>query len=291
MNFFYQCLVSGLAIGSIYTMLALGYTIIFSTMKMSHFAQGDFFMIGAFLGYTFYMVMKLPLLPAILVATIGTILVLLIIERLAYRKLYNGDGIYLILSTIGVGIFLRNLAQIVWGAETFPLDPIFKQPSFHIGGVIINSQYIAIIAVCVVLMALLYVFMRKSKTGIAMQAVSMNRTAAALTGVNIKNIIRTTYTIAAGLAAIAGVLLAPIYKVYATMGTNVGTKALTAAIMGGFGDVRGAMVGGLLLGLIETFGSAYLSSAYKDAFSFLVLIIVLMMRPQGFFGKAKITKV
>ncbi len=291
MNFFLQCLVSGVAIGSIYIMLALGYTIIFSTMKMSHFAQGDFFMIGAFLGYTFFMALNLPLVVAVIMAVIGTVAVLLIVERLAYRKLYHGDGIYLILSTIGVGIFLRNLAQIVWSAETLPFDSVFKQSTFNFGGVVVNSQYVAIIAVCLILMVLLYLFMMKTKTGVAMQAVSMNRTAAALAGINIPKIIQVSYVIAAGLAAVAGFLLAPIYRVYATMGVTVGTKALTAAILGGFGDVRGAMVGGLLLGIIETLGSAYISSGYRDAFSFLVLIIVLMIRPQGLFGKARITKV
>lgn len=291
MNFFLQCIVSGVAIGSIYIMLALGYTIIFSTMKMSHFAQGDFFMIGAFLGYTFFMVLELPLLAAIALAVVGTIVVLLIIEKLAYRRLYHGDGIYLILSTIGVGIFLRNAAQLIWGAETFPFDSVFTQTSFDLGGVVVNSQYVVIIAVCLVLMVLLYLFMMKTKTGVAMQAVSMNRIAAALAGTNINKIIRVTYVIAAGLAAVAGFLLAPIYRVYPTMGVTVGTKALTAAILGGFGDVRGAMVGGLLLGIIETLGSAYISSGYRDAFSFLVLIIVLMIRPQGLFGKARITKV
>lgn len=291
MNMFFQAVVSSLAIGSVYTLLALGYTIIFSTMQMSHFAQGEIFMIGAFLGYTFYVASSIPFPIAVVVSIIITIFVMLIIERLAYRPMYSGPSIYLILSTIGMSIFLKNLAQLIWSSDTFPFPSIFGDEPQYVGGIMVVPQSIVITSICVALMIGIYLFMKKTKTGVAMRAVSMNKSAASLMGIKLTRIMMITYGMGAALAAVAGILVAPIYKVYAGMGTGVGIKALTAAVMGGFGNVQGAMVGGLLLGLIETLGSGFISSQYKDAIAFLVLIAVLLVRPQGLFGKAKIKKV
>ena len=295
MNIVIQAVISSLAIGGIYALLALGYTIIFSTMKMSHFAQGDFFMIGTFFAYTFLNLWSMSFIPAFLLAILSCMVVMLVVERCVYRSMYKSSNIYIIMCTLGVGIVLRNLAQLIWGSETFAFTSPFSQTPIELklGGFTLSvvPLYLWIIGICAALMIVLHIFLKYSKVGTAMRAVSMNRDAAMLCGVKLERIIAVTYIIAAVLAAVAGILVAPIYKVYSTMGARVGEKALTAAILGGFGDVRGAMLGGILLGLIETFGSLYLTSAYKDALSFGVLIIVLVFMPQGILGGKRTTKV
>lgn len=295
MNVVFQAVISGLAIGGIYALLALGYTIIFSTMKMSHFAQGDFFMMGTFFAYTGLAIWSMSFIPSVLIAILLTIILMLFVERVIYRSMYNSANVYIIMCTLGMGIVLRNLAQLIWGSETFGFDSPFSQTPVHftIMGheLSVVPLYIWIIGICIVLMVILNLFLKKSKIGTAMRAVSMNRGAAMLCGVKLERIIAVTYILAAVLATVAGVMVAPIYKVYSTMGSRVGEKALTAAILGGFGDVRGAMLGGVLIGFIETFGSLYISSTYKDALSFLVLIGVLMFKPQGILGGKRTTKV
>lgn len=291
MNIVLQALTNSLAIGGIYALLALGYSIIFSTMKMSHFAQGDIFMLGTFIAYTYFVTSKFPFAVALILALILTVVAMLVIERLAYRRMYNSPGIYLVMCTIGMGILLRSLAQVIWSGETFPFPSVFNDTPTKFGSIIIVPHNLWIIAISIVLMVVLNIFMTKTRTGIAMQAVSMNKNAAMLMGIKYERIITVTYLIAAVLATFAGVMVAPIYKVYATMGTRVGEKALTAAIMGGFGNVKGAMLGGLMLGILETFGGVYISTEYKDAFAFLILIVILLFKPQGILGGKKTTKV
>lgn len=292
MDILLQCIVNGIALGAIYTIMALSYTILFGTLRIANFAQGDIYMIGMLVGYTFYITATLPFLVALILAIVITIAVLLVIDRAVYRPILKVSSMYLFIATIGMATFLRNASQLVFGSESYSFPHLLGSKPWQITeNISIMPQSVLIIGVCVVLMVALMLFMRKTKTGLAMSAVSMNQFAASLMGVHFGKITTITYAISAGMAAIAGVFTAPMYNVSTTVGAVLGLKALIAAILGGFGNATGALVGGMLLGLIEALGSFYISSAYKDAFAFIVLIVLLFVRPQGLLGRKKITKV
>ena len=292
MNIFIQCVINGVALGAVYTIMALSYTILFGTLKIANFAQGDVYMIGMLLGFTFYVTASMPFIVGLILSIIITILVLLVIERAIYRPILKVSSMYLFIATIGMATFLRNASQLIFGSESYSFPHLFGSMPLQITeNLSIMPQNILIIAVCVVLMVALFLFMRKTKTGLAMASVSMNPFAASLMGVNYSKITTITYAIAAGMAAIAGVFTAPIYNVNTTVGASLGLKALIAAVMGGFGNSAGAILGGMILGLVEALGSTYISSAYKDAFSFILLLIILFLRPQGILGRKSITKV
>lgn len=292
MTILIQCLVSGISIGAIYTMIALSYTILFGTLRVANFAQGDIYMIAILVGYTFYVNAALPFPVALVLSIVAAIIVLLFIERTIYTPVQKSSSMYLFICTIGMATFLRNGAQLIFGSESYAFPPLFNNVPIEIlPGVSILSQNIAIIIVAVILVVALMLFMRKTKVGLAMTSMSMNPYAASIMGVNLKKITTLTYGISAAIVAIAGVFSAPIYNVNTTVGAGIGLKALIAAVLGGFGNPVGAILGGVLLGLIEALGSTYLSSAYKDAFSFIALLIILFLRPQGILGRKNITKV
>ena len=294
---FVQGIIQGAAIGAVYALVALGYSVIYSTMRMGHFAQGDFFMIGAQMGWWFLVKAKVPLLVSIILALVGTSVLMLIIERVTYRPLYSKVGIGLMMSTMGIQYVVQGIAKIVFGFQGVKMPPMFgddnKTYAFKMfgGEVKVAHTDLMLLLICGSLMLILAIFMKYTKIGVAMSAVSMNRKAAQLMGVKLNTIIATTYIIAAGLAAFAGVLIAPRMSVSYTMGIATGNKAMTAAVLGGFGSMPGAMLGGVLMGIIETLGAFYISSMYRDAFVFIVLMIVLFWRPQGILGRRIITKV
>lgn len=288
---FFQAVFGGLAQGCVYALIALGYSVIYSTLKMGHFAQGEFYMVGAFVGLTLFTRMKLLVVIAFAGAALFTSILMLVLERLAYRPLYNRPSMSLLMATLGMQYVVQEIVRDIWGSDVVRSDNIFPQKNFLIGGLVITAQNLLIILICAVLMIALTVFMKYSKTGRAMTAVSMNRKAASLMGVRTPTIIMATYVIAACLAAVAGVMMGPIYSVKYSMGTTFGNKAMTAAVMGGFGSLPGAMLGSVLLGIVESLCSLYISTAYKDVFSFVILVIVLFCRPQGILGKKSITKV
>lgn len=295
MTMFVQALLGGISQGTVYALIALGYNIIYSTLKMGHFAQGDFYMFGAFVGLTLAVNLGLSPLLVFIGAGVITALFMLVMERLAYRPMYNRSMLGLMIITMGMQYVVQEVVRNIWGSDInrfpamFSTDPIYIP--FFGDRISVTPQNLWIMGICGALMIALTLFMKKTKTGIAMKAVSMNRKAAALMGVKLNTIIATTYILAAILAAVAGVLMGPVYTVSYTMGGVTGTKAMTAAVMGGFGSLPGAMLGGVLLGVIETLCSLYISSAYKDVFSFIVLLIILFWRPQGLLGQERITKV
>lgn len=291
MTNFIQSVIGGVVQGSVYALIALGYSVIYSTLKMGHFAQGEFYMLGAFLGMTFFTRMGLPVVIVFAGAALVTSIVMLVVERLAYRPLYNRPAMSLLMATMGMQYVMQELARDVWGSDVMRSNNLFPQRSLEFGGLIITVQNLLIILVCAVLMIMLTLFMKKTKTGVAMSAVAMNRKAASLMGVRTSTIIMATYVIAACLAAVAGVMMGPIYSVKYSMGTTFGNKAMTAAVMGGFGSLPGAMLGSILLGVVESLCSYYISTSYKDVFSFIILVIVLFCRPQGLLGKKSTTKV
>jgi len=292
-----QGIFSGFALGAIYSLIALGYSIIFSTMRMGHFAQGEFFAIGAFVGYQFLVKWEVHILLAFTAAIVGTSVLMLIVERITYRPMYTREGMGLLISTMGMMYIVQWIAKIIWGNEPKRMPPMFGEENVTYPIRIFNDEVrisrtdLLIILICGMLMLFLALFMKYSKAGIAMSAVSMNRKAAELMGVKLTTIISYTYVLAAAEAAIAGMLMAPRFSVVFTMGTAPGNRAMTAAVMGGFGSMPGAMIGGIMMGVIETLGAFYISTLYRDLFTFIILITVLFWRPQGVLGRKLVVKV
>ena len=288
---FLQAVFGGVVQGCVYALIALGYSVIYSTLKMGHFAQGEFYMVGAFIGCTFFTTLKLPAVLVFVIAALLTSILMLTAERLAYRSLYARPAMALLMATMGMQYIIQEIVRNIWGSDVQRSNNIFPSVSFSVGGVVMTAQNLLIMLICTVMMVSLVFFMKHTKTGIAMSAVSMNRRAASLMGVRTNTIIMATYVIAACLASIAGVMMGPIFSVRYSMGTTFGNKAMTAAVMGGFGSLPGAMLGSVMLGVTESLCSLYISSAYKDVFSFIILVIVLFARPQGLLGKKSIMKV
>jgi len=298
---FLQQLINGLAFGSILALIALGYTMVYGILRFINFAHGDVFMLGAFAG--FYLAPKIAaVLPLPSIA--GGILVLIasmaicaalgvLIERFAYRPLRRGPKLTVLITAIGVSLFLEYTGQFVFGAapKKFPaILPAF--PVTHLGGLSLNSNQIVVIAVTVLLLLALRFIVLKTKIGTAMRAVSFNPEAAALMGVNTDVIISFTFALGSALAAAAGILWAVNYpSIDPLMGILPGLKAFVAAVLGGIGNLPGAALGGVIIGVTETLVSGYISSTYRDAIAFAVLILILLVKPSGLLGKKEIEKV
>ena len=236
-------------------------------------------MIGMLVGFTFYVNVALPFWLALIISVVVAALVLVTIERFIYRQIMKVSSMYLFICTIGMATFLRSGAQLIFGTEShsFP-SRCTSVPIEILPGVSVLSQNLVIIGVALIMALALMLFMRKTKTGLAMTAMSMNPYACSIVGVNKSRITVLTYALSASMAAIAGVFSAPLFNVNTTVGAGIGLKALIAAVLGGFGNAVGAIIGGIILGLIEAFGSYYISAAYKDAFSFIVLLLILLLR-------------
>jgi branched-chain amino acid transport system permease protein len=298
MTTFFQQLVNGLSLGSIYALIALGYTMVYGVMRLINFAHGDVYMVGAYAGY--YISRRLQgeepsLLSAILVM-LGAMLVCAVlgvaIERFAYRPLRRAGRLALLITAIGVSLFLENAAQLVFGPDPKFFPSLAPRADIMIGGVRLTSEQITVIVVSFLLMILLRVFILKTRTGKAMRAVSYNLDAARLMGISTDRIIATTFALGSALAAAAGVLIGmQIPKIDPLMGILYGLKAFVAAVLGGIGNVPGAVLGGLLIGTSEVMVVGYLSSTFRDAIAFGILILVLLLRPQGILGRVQKEKV
>lgn len=283
---FLQQLVNGLTAGSLYALIALGYTMVYGILKIINFAHGEIFMIGAFIGLFLIKQFHMGFLPAFCLSMVLTALLGVVVERVAYRPLRNSIKLGPILSALGVSIFLVNFSQLAWGTETRSFPAGFEINTFEVGGVTISSLQVYVMIVSLILMAGLHFFIHKTKMGVAMRATSYNINYARLMGINTDNIISLTFAIGSALAAAAGILVGLYYDaVYPVMGYTAGLKAFTAAVLGGIGSIPGAMLGGLLLGVVENLGAAYLSMGYRDAIAFGLLIIILLIKPTGLLGK------
>ena len=286
---FISYLISGLSLGSVYAIIALGYTMVYGIAKMLNFAHGDVIMIGAYMALISMTQLGVPVLPAILIAVAVCTVLGVVIERIAYKPLRNASSSLAVLITaIGVSYLLQNIALLVFGAsaQTFPSVVKWSGLSFADGQLNISGVTIVTIAACIVIMVLLTLFVQKSKPGQAMRAVSEDRGAAQLMGINVNGTIALTFAIGSALAAVAGVLLCSAYpSLDPYTGAMPGIKAFVAAVFGGIGSISGAFVGGILLGVIEILGRAYISSQMADAIVFAVLIIVLLVKPTGILGK------
>jgi branched-chain amino acid transport system permease protein len=298
MTTFLQQLVNGISLGSIYALIALGYTMVYGVLRLINFAHGDVYMLGAYTGY--YLSRKLkgdePSLLGALVVMLGAMLTCaiigVIIERFAYRPVRRAARLTLLITAIGVSLFIENGAQLVFGPDPKFFPSLAPRADFIVGGVRLTSEQLTVIAVSVVLMLLLRFFILKTRTGKAMRAVSFNLDAAKLMGISTDRIIAITFALGSALAAAAGVLIGmQIPKIDPLMGIIYGLKAFVAAVLGGIGNVPGAVLGGLLIGTSEVMVVGYLSSTFRDAIAFAILILVLLLRPQGILGRAQKEKV
>lgn len=292
---FLSNLVNGLSLGSVYAIIALGYTMVYGISKMLNFAHGDVIMVGAYISFcaTSYLHLSpwLALLLAIIVCTTMGIL----IEGLAYKPLRGSSSLAVLITAIGVSYFLQNSALLIWGSAPKVFTSIVKGVkglSLFGGELTITAESILTMIACIVIMICMTLFTSRTKMGKAMRAVSEDNGAAQLMGINVNSTISMTFAIGSGLAAIAGVLLCSSYPaLMPTTGAMPGIKAFTAAVFGGIGSIPGAMLGGILLGVIEIFGRAYISSELSDAIVFGVLIVVLLVKPTGLLGKTRMEKV
>ncbi len=287
MNFI-NSLISGVSLGSVYAIIALGYTMVYGIAKMLNFAHGDVIMIGSYVVFFAVGAQSLPPIVAVLLAMAVCALLGVVIEYLAYRPLRSATSLAVLITAIGVSFLLQNFALISWSSnpKTFPSIIPFGKLSLFDGAVVISGEAIMTMLTCVVVMLGLTLFTQKTKMGKAMRAVSEDKAAAQLMGINVNMTISVTFAIGSALAAVAGVLLCSMYPMLMpTTGAMPGIKAFTAAVFGGIGSIPGAMLGGILLGIIEIFGRAYVSTQLSDAIVFAVLIVVLLVKPTGLLGK------
>lgn len=283
-----QYLINGINIGAVYAIIALGYTMVYGIAKMLNFAHGDVIMVGAYISFCVTNYLGLPVWVSILASMAVCTLLGITIERLAYKPLRGTPSLAVLITAIGVSYFLQNAAQLIWTSSSksftsiVTMDPI----SLFDDKLIITGEMLVTIAVSAVVMVGLTLFTSKSKIGKAMRAVSEDRDAAQLMGINVNHTISMTFAIGSALAAIAGILLcSTVPTLQPTLGSMPGIRAFTAAVFGGIGSIPGAMLGGILIGVIETFAKAYISTQFSDAIVFSVLIVILLVKPAGLLGK------
>jgi branched-chain amino acid transport system permease protein len=293
-----QQIINGLTVGGVYALIALGYTLVYGILELINFAHGEIYMIGAYLGIIFLGVFtaagltQYSLLLSLSLTFIMSIVVCsaygFTVEKLAYKPLRNAPRLNPLISAIGVSIFLQNYVMLTQGATDKVFPHVLPVTKIEFLNVTMTSLQIFIIIVSLLLMTMLHLFIMKTNTGKAMRAVAQDKVMASLLGINIDRIISVTFVIGSALAAVAGLMVAMYYGlVNYSIGYVAGIKAFTAAVLGGIGSVPGAMIGGFVLGLIESLGASYLSSEYKDAYAFIVLILILLVKPTGLFGKSE----
>ena len=283
-----QYLINGVSIGAVYAIIALGYTMVYGIAKMLNFAHGDIIMVGAYVSFCVVNYLGLPAIVSVIAAMVVCTLLGILIEGLAYKPLRGTPSLAVLITAIGVSYFLQNAAQLIWGSAPKNFKSIVTMAPIVLfdGQLTITGEVIYTIAASVIIMVILTLFINKSRMGKAMRAVSEDRDAAQLMGINVNQTISTTFAIGSALAAIAGVLLcSTVPTLMPTTGSMPGIRAFTAAVFGGIGSIPGAMLGGILLGIIETFSKAYISTQFSDAIVFLVLIVILLVKPAGLLGK------
>ncbi|HWR78422.1 MAG TPA: branched-chain amino acid ABC transporter permease [Thiobacillus sp.] len=302
MDIFLQQLINGLVLGSVYALVALGYTMVYGILELINFAHGEITMMGAMvaLAVTGALALAAPGLPGVLVLGAGLAVAIpvcmalgLLIERVAYRPLRHAPRLAPLITAIGVSIILQNIAMLIWGKQYIPFPDVLPKGRHEVFGAAITDVQIAILLLTISIMLMLILMVQKTRLGRAMRATAQSRQVASLMGVDVNRVIASTFVIGSALAAVAGVMVSAYYGLaHYYMGFLLGLKAFSAAVLGGIGNLGGAMLGGLLLGLIESFGAGYigdltggfLGSHYQDVFAFFVLIAVLVFRPQGLLG-------
>ena len=291
---FLNHLINGISLGSVYAIIALGYTMVYGIAKMLNFAHGDVIMVGAYVSFLATSSAGISPVVSIFISVAVCTLLGVIIERLAYKPLRGATSLAVLITAIGVSYFLQNAAQLLWGSDSKVFTSVvpFKSISLAGGKLVITPETIVTISACIIIMVALTLFTSKTKMGKAMRAVSEDKGAAQLMGINVNSTISVTFAIGSALAAVAGVLLCSAYPTLSpTTGSMPGIKAFTAAVFGGIGSIPGAMLGGILLGIIEIFSKAYISTELSDAIVFAVLIIVILVKPEGLLGRRTREKV
>ncbi len=286
-----QYLISGLTVGATYGLTGLGFTIIFNTTGIINFAQGEFVMLGGMLSVYFNAGLGLPLALSVLLAIVVTTIVGAFIERFTIRPVRKAGAIELIIITIGLSIVIRGVAMLLWGKDTFALPPFSGNTPIPLLGATLLPQSLWILGISMLLLLALKLIFSKTLFGKAMLACSHNPKAAYLVGVDVSRMVMYSFMISATVGAIGGTILAPITLTSYDKGILLGLKGFAACILGGLGNPFGAAAGGLILGVLESFGAGFISSAYKDAFAFIILLLLLFVKPSGLFGKASAKRV
>jgi len=279
-----QLLISGTTMGIVYGLIAMGMVLIFRSVGVMNFAQGEFLMVGGYFCYTFNQILHLPILVSLLLASLLMGVVGVVFMRTSYWPLRKAQTKAIIVSAMGASIALKEGARLTWGAIPVSVDKVIKGTA-KIGTATVQWQYLSIIGISVVLMIFVYILLEKSFIGHIMQATAQDQYMASLVGIPVIVSIGLTFALSAIITGIGGGLLAPLFFLSNTMGAASGAKAFAAIVIGGFGSVPGAIVGGLIVGLVESFGGAYISTTYQLVLIYIVLVIVLMFRPQGIFGE------
>ncbi|WP_245938261.1 branched-chain amino acid ABC transporter permease [Tissierella praeacuta] len=277
---------NGIALGSIYALTAIGFTMVYGIIRLINFAHGDVYMIGAFLTYTGLTIFNMSIMLAFLFGMIGASIFGILIAKFAYSPVFKAPKINLFLSAVGVGIFLENFAMLIWGPETQSFPTVINNKIFSFMGIRVNTIQLIILGTTIVLVAVLTYIVQYTRIGRAMRCVSQDMDVSRLMGINTNKVVYFTFALGSSLGAAAGTLVAIYYKAaYPMMGYVPGLKAFIAAVIGGIGSIPGAMLGGLIMGVSESLGAAYISSGYRDAIAFIILIIILILKPDGLLGK------
>lgn len=283
---FMEQLSNGIALGSIYALTAIGFTMVYGIIRLINFAHGDIYMVGAFLTLTGVTLLNMPIIVAFFFGMIGAALFGILIAKFAYSPVFKAPRINLFLSAIGVAIFLENFAMLIWGPETQSFPNVVNNKIYNFAGIRISTLQLIILGATIVLVGILTYVVQYTKIGRAMRCVSQDMDVSRLMGINTNRIVYFTFALGSGLGAAAGTLVGMYYKaVYPMMGFVPGLKAFIAAVIGGIGSIPGAMLGGIIMGISESLGAAYISSGYRDAIAFIILIIILLLKPEGLLGK------
>lgn len=282
---------NGLTLGSVYTLIALGLTLLYGILGIVNWAHGEFYMIGAFVGLFVSTYLKIPFIPALVLSMLIMGVFGIIVERVVFRPLKYASDMNIIIGTLGISTFLLNGALLIFGPDPRRFNTKFSSQVIHIGEIDMVAQRLLVIIVTVILIILLNLFIKKTRLGKGMRACSQDLGAAALMGIDINMVSRVTTAVSCMLASAAGVLIGPLFLVTPAMGMTAVSKAFAVVILGGLGNVGGAIVAGFILGLTETYTVAYVSSSIKDIVTFVILILTLIFRPQGIFGTKSVDKV
>jgi len=281
----FQYILSGLSNGAIYALIGFGFAMIYNATGIINFAQGEFVMLGGILTVFFLTVLKLSIIPAIVLAVAISTIVGVCFERLAIRPLQNAKPLSLIIITIGASIFIRGAAMLIWGKDTNALPAFSGSDPIYIAGATILPQHLWIFAVTILIIIASRIFFNYSVTGKAMRACAYNSQAAGLVGINVKNMVLLSFAISSAIGSMAGIIIAPLTMTSYDVGVMLGLKGFCAVIIGGMSSGLSTVMGGLLLGLLESLGAGYISASYKDAIAFIILLLILFIRPEGLFTK------
>ncbi len=286
-----QYILSGLSTGAIYSLIGIGFAIIYNSTGIINFAQGEFVMLGGIMTWFFLAVLKLPLLAAMLLAVLFTTVAGVVFERLAIRPLRNASPLILVIITIGASILIRGIAMLVWGKDTHSLPMFTGSEPLDVAGATLLPQHLWIVGITLFIIAVNRFYFHHSIGGKAMRACSHNRRAASLVGIDVKRMVLFSFAISSSMGAVAGIITAPLTMTSYDVGVMLGLKGFCAAIIGGMSSGLATVFGGLLLGILESLGAGIVSSGYKDAIAFIILLLILFIRPQGLFKKAETERV